>query len=161
MLVSLQVLCEPCERPLFVTDSYAFMPIKPQIVGLHCYIAISQKKNILDKQKTSYGECPTRSAFLFLCPTWFVTAPRQLGEFLRNVKCGPYSQTQVVQSPHVCTHMCFTCLSMTIVVLFKSSVFMGLNMYVQNKLQHSCFSKAHTKDNHPFSWALSCSNTAT
>lgn len=119
------------------------------------------KKNILDKQKTSYGECPTRSAFLVLCPTWFGTAPRQLREFLRNVKCGPYSQTQVVQSPHVCIHMCFTCLSMTIVVLFKTSVFMGLNMYVQDKLQHSCFSKTHTKDNHPFSWALSCSNTAT
>lgn len=28
---------------------------------------------------------------------------------------------------------------------------MGLKLYVQNKLQHSCFSKAHTKDNHPFS----------
>lgn len=130
VLVSLQVLCEPCERPLFVTDIYAFMPIKPQIVGLHSYIDIS-KKNILDKQKTSYGGSAILSLSHLVCDS---------SQFLRNVKCGPYSQTQVVQSLHVCMHTCFTCLSMTIVLLFKTSVFMGLNMYVQNKLQHSCFS---------------------
>lgn len=66
VLVSLQVLCEPCERPLFVTDIYAFMPIKPQIVGLHSYIDIS-KKNILDKQKTSYGGSAILSLSHLVC----------------------------------------------------------------------------------------------